>query len=84
MKDIYTITINNREYVHIDTLKYKNESIYHFGTDDDEIFCVKYNENYEPINDSLKISIIKNIMGLTNTHFVYRIKDIIKRRYYKT
>ena len=75
MRDIFTIKIDNEEYVHIDTIKYKDQILYHFGSLADEIFCIKNNEQYVPINDSFQVSLIKNKLGLINTKYIFNIKD---------
>lgn len=75
MNDIFIINKNNKEYVHIDTIKYKNQMIYHFGSLEDEIFCIKKDMEYIPIQDNLKISIIKNKLGLIDSTKIYSLKE---------
>ena len=75
MNDIFIIYKNNKEYVYIDTIKYKNQMIYHFGSLEDEIFCIKKDMEYIPIQDNLKISIIKNKLGLIDSTKIYSLKE---------
>ncbi len=83
MKDIFTINIENKEYVHIDTIKYKNQMIYHFGSLEDEIFCIKNSEQYIPIIDSFQISAINNKLGYIRKNYIYNKQgkrhEIIKK-----
>ena len=75
MTKIFTIKINNKQYVHIDIIKYKNQILYHFGSLEDEIFCTKNGDEYIPISDEFQISIIKNKLRLTNTRYIYAMED---------
>ena len=81
MKDLFTIKIKDKEYVHIDTISYKNQVLYHFGSLDDEIFCLKQGMEYIPIQHSFQLAIIKNKLGLINTHYIYDIDQEINGIY---
>ncbi|MBQ3413930.1 MAG: hypothetical protein IJH39_00970 [Clostridia bacterium] len=79
MKDLFTIKIKNKEYVHIDTIKYKEQIIYHFASLEEELFCIKEENEYNPIQDAFQLAIIKNKLGLISTKHVFDVKQDVYR-----
>lgn len=77
MEDIFIINKNNKEYVHIDTIRYKNQMLYHFGSLEDEIFCTKEGLEYVPIQDDFQIALIKNKLGLINSTKIYSLNGFL-------
>ena len=81
MMDIFEKNFYSKQYILVDTYKYKGNTLFHFGAVslDDEIFCKKVNEEYIPITDEFEISIIKNKFGLINLPYYYDTKDYLEK-----
>ena len=79
MGDFCEINLNSKQYILVDTYKYKGDNLFHFGalSLDDETFCKKENEEYIPITDEFEIAIIKNKFGLINLPYYYDTTDYL-------
>lgn len=69
---------NNKEYVLIDEYVFENKKIYFFLADE-ELFCTKENEKYNPILDKEKIKQIKEAFGLIEIPILFdRLLSFLK------
>ncbi len=76
MKKLLIKQFDDKKFVFIDCITYRDEKIYHFANFEEEIFCIKSYEEYIPIKDEFKLNVIKNIYGNIYDKKIYDFIDV--------